>query len=125
MPRRPGPPLLRSLLPLLVLALVLGHACDAPAFAPLAPSSQAGGDHGHAEAHHTHGPGPGEPRIVCQAVDALSSTGLAPVGAGPALAAAPLPTPRDPLRPVSSPREALERRPDRPPLFLLHASLLI
>jgi hypothetical protein len=124
------------MLPVLVLLLVLGHVCELSAYAELlsdpgvagghpgAVDHAAGGHHGTA-AHRAADGQDSEHDLSCDVLDATSSPD-APRGA-PALEiaavvlgaqdeaiggldAAPLPAP---------PRLA------RPPLFLLHASLLI
>ena len=105
---------------MLVVLLMLGHVCELPAYAGLviAPHSTEGRSadgHGH------------EPEMACDPVDAVSNT-----------------TPVQPMNPVLESVEALPatspisgglttplsierftRRPSRPPLFVLYASLLI
>jgi len=110
----------RWLLPLLSLLLVLGHACELPAYADLviAPHLHEGG--GHAADDHAH-----EAQMSCDPVDVLARSGAFQVG--PDLAAAqvvPLAGPV-PVRPLTVSLKDSKRLPSRPPLFLLHASLLI
>lgn len=110
----------RWLLPILALLLVLGHACELPAYADLvmSPHLTEGADHAaHDQAH--------EPQISCDPVDVLASTGSVQVG--PALRAAQVVSLGNPLpvRLVTASLEDSKRQASRPPLFLLHASLLI
>jgi hypothetical protein len=103
---------------MLVLLLVLGHACELPALAELV--SQANEDTHHSADHHAN-----ENLLSCDAVGVPSSTGYHQPGAGLDVAE---------LLPVaglisarlvmSSPGDS-NRRSSRPPLFLLYASLLI
>jgi hypothetical protein len=113
----------RWLLPLLALLLVLGHACELPAYADMGITPHLTEGTGHDAADHGH-----EPQISCDPVDILASTGSVQVGqAGPDLGAAhvvPVASAR-PLRVVTASLEGSTRLPSRPPLFLLHASLLI
>ena len=114
-------PIPRWLFPLLVLFLVLGHVCDLPAYAGLAVSSHpTGDDHRHAADHQTD-----TAQISCDAVDVLSSTGS--VHGRPSLDVTEvLPVASSvPIRFVTSSLDDSKRLPDRPPLFLLYASLLI
>ena len=112
-------PLPRSLLPMLVLFLVLGHACELPAYTHLG-SSHAAENAGHSGQDHHAGA-----QISCDAVDILSNTGPVRIDAGlDVLETLPLASP-PPLRLVTSLAEDSKAPPSRPPLFLLHASLLI
>ena|SRR5688572_14957445 len=108
----------RWLLPLLALLLVLGHACELPAYANLVSAHLAeSADHA---AHHSH-----EPEVACDPVDVLASTGSAQIGPGlGATQVAPL-AGAVPARVLTGSLECSKRLPSRPPLFLLHASLLI
>jgi hypothetical protein len=114
-------PIPRWLLPLLVLFLVFGHVCELPAYADLAISSHLTGDgHQHAADHHTD-----TSQISCEAIDILSNTGHVQVGPSLDVAEAlPVAGPV-PVRFVASSLDDSKRRPSRPPLFLLYASLLI
>jgi len=109
-------------LPILVVLLVLGHACELPAFADMLASFQPGGEaHGSADGHHAS-----EQTISCDVIDVASNAGqlqLAPAlevisvvfeGIHPA-----------PARVVARPFKGPAKLVVRPPLFLLHASLLI
>ena len=110
----------RWLLPLLALLLVLGHACELPAYVDLVISSHLTEGAGHAAHDEAH-----EAQISCDPVDVLASSGVLQVG--PDLSAAqvvPLASPV-PVRPLAVSLEGSKRLPSRPPLFLLHASLLI
>lgn len=110
----------RWLLPLLALLVVLGHACELPAYVNLVASAQPTEDAGH----HTHGQ-THETELLCDPVDVAASTGS--VEARPALGAAQA-TFLDSVLPVQLRIASVEgstRPPSRPPLFLLHASLLI
>lgn len=109
----------RWLLPLLALLLVLGHACELPVYADLviSPHPAEGAGHAHDRAH--------EPQMSCDPIDVLASTGS--LHASPDLSAAqvvPLASPV-PVRPLAVSLEGSKRLPSTPPLFLLHASLLI
>jgi hypothetical protein len=110
----------RWLLPLLALLLVLGHACELPAYADLVISPHLPEGAGHAADDHAH-----EPQMSCDPVDVLASSGSLQVG--PNLGAAqavPLASPV-PVRLLTVSLEGSKRLPSRPPLFLLYASLLI
>lgn len=110
----------RWLLSSLVLFLVLGHACDLAAYVEGVDLSHptAGGHHGtDADADESH--------ISCEPMEALSSPGHADVAPSLHLAGtASVPARLDVAltRPAPAGSSGL---PSRPPLFLLHASLLI
>ncbi len=109
----------RWLLPLLALLFVLGHACELPAYADLVIAPHLPEGAGHAD-DHAH-----EPQMSCDPVDVLARSGALHVG--PDLGAgqvAPLAGPV-PVRLLAVSLEDWKRLPSRPPLFLLHASLLI
>ena len=102
---------------MLAFLLVLGHACELPAFAKLV---------GHAaeDTHHSADNHADENLLSCDAVGLPSSTGYQ---VGPSLdVAEALPVARPFLvrLEVSAPRQ-LNGLAHRPPLFLLYASLLI
>ncbi len=107
---------------LLVMLLVTGHVCDLTAYVErVAPLH---------EAEHSHHPGEGhgsEELTSCDAVDAIpSSPNCIEFGTGPDVLVAALDTVVEPT--VRSAGQCLESGatiPNRPPLFLLHASLLI
>jgi hypothetical protein len=108
----------RWLVPTLAFLLVLGHACELPAFADL--MLQATEDAHHSADHHAE-----ENLISCDAVGLPSSTGYLQMG--PSLEVVEvLPISRPvPVRRIISSRDDSNGLPSRPPLFLLHASLLI
>ena len=102
----------RWLLPLLVVLLMLGHVCDLSALAVL-------------DAHH-HAHGDGDAQLgSCEAMPAASSTGQARACPAPIVAVAPPVVDEAPARTDASVVEARPGVIDRPPLFLLHAALLI
>jgi hypothetical protein len=108
----------RWLVPMLAFLLVLGHACELPAFADLV-------SHDAEDAHHSAGHHADEDVISCDAVGLPSSTGYLQVGPSIAVVVA-LPVTRSvPVRLLISSPEDSKRLPSRPPLFLLYASLLI
>jgi hypothetical protein len=109
------------LLTILVTLLVLGHACELPTYADLVISPHSTAATGHSADGHEH-----EPQISCDPVDVLSNTTHAQL-IGPVLdvvQAFPVASPV-PGWLVMSAHENSTRLPDRPPLFLLYASLLI
>jgi hypothetical protein len=109
---------LRWLVPMLAFLLVLGHACELPAFADLV-------SHATEDAHHSADDHADEHLISCDAVGLPSSTGYLPVGPWLDVAEA-VPVARPvPVRLIVSSVEDSNRLPSRPPLFLLYASLLI
>lgn len=117
----------RSIVVVVIAVLALGHACE-PALADI-------GLHVHGAAHHSshphdHPSGDGHEadRASCEAVAAAASSNTAPPdpasGSVPDQARAAMGT--LPMRIVrSAALEESERPPSGPPLFLLHASLLI
>jgi len=109
----------RWLAPGLVFLLVLGHACELPALAEL--GSDAAEDTHPSADHHED-----ENLISCDAVGVPSSAGYL-LQPGPGLGVVEvLPvTPPVPGRLIFSSQESSKRLLSRPPLFLLHASLLI
>ena len=123
MARRNGVlPASRWLLPILAVLLVLGHACELPAYSDrLAPVKAASGG-GHEHDEHSH-----EPEIACDPIDVLPSAG------GPQADRQLVDSPvvsviLEHSVPVQSAAMSLEDSkswPSKPPLFLLHASLLI
>jgi len=106
------------LVAILVSLLVLGHACELPALADLAmPATES--THHHETDHHSDGN-----QIVCDAVG-VPNTGYSQVGAGlDALGVISVAGPV-PVQLVDAAPRGSTRLPSRPPLFLLHASLLI
>ena len=108
----------RWLVPMIAFLLVLGHACELPAFVDLL--SHAGEDAHHSVDHHAD-----ETLISCDAVGLPSSTGYLQVA--PSFEAAevlPVASPVPVGLIISVPGNS-NRLPRRPPLFLLYASLLI
>ena len=106
---------------MLVVLLVLGHACELPAYADLVGSSHAADEpHHSSDGHH-----PGERLDSCDTVGVTSSPGHLEQGAALEVTVA---LPADELAParlVARSFESPARLIVRPPLFLLHASLLI
>lgn len=108
----------RWLVPMLVFLLVLGHACELPAFAELVSLATE-------DAHHSADNHADENLISCDAVAVPSNTGYLQVGPGLDVAQAlPVASPV-PVRLLTSSLEDPKRLPSRPSLFLLYASLLI
>ena len=100
--------------------LVLGHICELPAYAGLVfPLHSA---EGRSTAGHGH-----EPEMSCDPIDAVSNTTpvrvMGPVLETVQVLPATSPVPGWVIMPPSIDRST--RRPSRPPLFLLYASLLI
>ena len=111
---------MRSLFPLLVLLLLLGHVCELAGAVDVAIASHAAADHNHSSAAPSD-----ESHFSCEAIDGLPSSGAAKATRG--LASAILPVLAAPAAlPLVTP-SAAESPPlgTRPPLFLLHVSLLI
>jgi hypothetical protein len=111
----------RWVLPLLVLLLVLGHACELPAYADVVGTSQTAEEsHPSNDGHHA-----GEQGLSCDAVSATSIPGHPRVAA--ALEISVMPQVNDPAPPrmVARTFEGPPKFAARPPLFLLHASFLI
>jgi hypothetical protein len=108
----------RWLVPTLAFLLVLGHACELPAFADLVL-------HATEDAHHSADHHADENLISCDAIGLPSSTGYLQVVPSLDVAVA-LPVARPvPVRLIVSSPDDSNRLPSRPPLFLLYASLLI
>jgi hypothetical protein len=117
---RDRPQSARWLLTIMVALLVLGHICELPAYAGLVIPSQS--TEGRSADGHGH-----EPEMSCDPVDAVSNTTPVQV-MGPVLETvqalpATVPVPGWLITPSSIERST--RRPSRPPLFVLYASLLI
>jgi len=104
--------------PMLAFFLVLGHACELPAFADLI--SHAAEDAHHSADHHAD-----EDLISCDAVGLPSSTGYLQVGPSVEVALALPVACSVPVQLLISSPDDSKRLPSRPPLFLLYASLLI
>lgn len=108
----------RWLVPMVAFLLVLGHACELPAFAGLV-------SHATEDAHHSADNHADEDLISCDAVGLPSSAGYLQVGPSLDVAEAhPVASPGR-VRLIISSRQDSSRLPSRPPLFLLYASLLI
>lgn len=108
----------RWLVVMLVLPLVLGHACELPGFVGLE-------SHATEDAHHSTDDHTDENLISCDGVGVPSSTAYLQVGPGLEVAQ-PLPVASPAIvRVVTLPLENSKPLPSRPPLFLLYASLLI
>ena len=110
----------RWALPILVLLLVLGHACELPAYADLVGTSHAAEESHHAGDGH-HGD---ELTLSCDPTSATSVPGQPQVVAPEFLVVSPVDDPA-PARMAARSFEGPLKFAGRPPLFLLHASLLI
>jgi hypothetical protein len=110
----------RWALSILILLLVLGHACELPAYAEVVGLSHVAGESHHAGDGH-HGD---EPVLSCDGSAATSSPGHPAVAAVPDMSVVSEVGDPAPMRVVAgSCKDA--KVAARPPLFLLHASLLI
>jgi len=110
----------RWALPVLVLLLVLGHACELPAYADVVGSSHTAEEPHHAgDGHH-----PGEQALSCDAATVTASPGHPQVAAAPKISMVSQ-VDDAPARAVAGSFEGPAKFAVRPPLFLLHASLLI
>lgn len=101
----------------LVAMLILGHVCDLPAFAS-SVAHTAGPTHHHEAEHRSD-----DSRISCKVVDATNTTYadvgvLQPVAIGAVSGSAPMRTTEVVAQGSIAPLS-------RPPLFLLHSTLLI
>jgi hypothetical protein len=106
---------------ILALLLVLGHVCDLPAYAGVVSISHTAEESHHAADGH-HGD---EQAVSCDPTTAASSPSQPQVAAAPAfLVVSPV---NDSVRARMVARifEGPPKFSIRPPLFLLHASLLI
>ena len=119
----------RWLFPVLVLFIVLGHACDLPAYVDVVDASHAAekshysGDDGHhvlGDGHHSD-----EQALSCGAATATSSPGQPRVATAPGISVLLQVNYPAPSRRVAQSLEDPAKFAVRPPLFLLHASLLI
>lgn len=110
----------RWLLSALVLLLVLGHVCELPAYA--GTLSQPGAEAHHGDHHAGHHANPSQ--ISCEVIDAVANTGPSQAAyvdlTGPASVATLAPNERP-----SAPAKHSDVLRSRPPLFVLHAALLI
>ena len=111
----------RWVLPVVVMLLVLGHACELPAYVDLVGSFHAAEESHHSgDGHHT-----GEQELSCDAVSATSSPGSLQVNAALSVSLAPRVDDPAPARIAVRSFEGPAKFAVRPPLYLLHASLLI
>ena len=111
----------RWVLPIVVVLLVLGHACEIPAYADVLASAQtAGAPHHSADDHHA-----GEQAVSCDAIGVTSNAGQPQVGAALETSVGLEAIDPAPARVVARSFESPAKPASRPPLFLLHASLLI
>ena len=111
----------RWVLPVLVLLLVLGHACELPAYADVVGTSQTA-----EESHHSHdGHHAGEQGFSCDAVSATSGPGHPRMAVALEISVVPQVNDPAPPRMVARTFEGPPKFAARPPLFLLHASFLI
>jgi hypothetical protein len=106
---------------LLVLFLVFGHVCDLQAYADVVSTSHTAEESHHSGGGH-HG---GEQELSCDPTSATSSPGQPQVAAAPELSVASPVNDPVPARMVARSVEGPAKFAVRPPLFLLHASLLI
>ena len=109
----------RWVLPVVVLLLVLGHACELPAYADLIGTSHAAEESHHAaDGHHD------EPTLSCDPTTAATSgPSQSQVAAAPEFSVVSQVNHR--ARTVARSFAGPAKFAHRPPLFLLHASLLI
>jgi hypothetical protein len=110
----------RWTLPILVLLLVLGHACELPAYAELVGSTHGAGESHHAGDGH-HGD---EQSLFCDPAPATPAPNHPNVAAVPEMSVVSQIDDAAPARVVARFFEGAKFA-GRPPLFLLHASLLI
>ena len=111
----------RWVLPSLVVLLVLGHACELPAYPDLIEWSHAAGESHHSDdAHHA-----GEPSLSCEPATAMPGSGQPLVPSVLEISVVPEVTEPAPAWLVTRSLEGFVRLASRVPLFLLHASLLI
>ena len=105
-------PATRWLLAILVVILVLGHVCELPAYVELV-------------SHHPAEGTSGEQLSPCDAVTVTSSAGHSQMWAGLDMAVSLPIIDASPVRRTPQAFEDPAKLPNRLPLFLLHASLLI
>jgi hypothetical protein len=114
----------RWLFPLLVVSVMLGHACDWHGLADLGWVHAADADH-HGDGHHHRDGHDDGVQIACEPVQIAVNTGFAPSDSGFASAVAPRAVALPDLARLASAAKAPEAGVPRPPLYVLHASLLI
>jgi hypothetical protein len=103
---------------ILVLLLVLGHACELPALTDLTVPATESAHHHETDDHSDAS------QIVCDAVS-VANTASSQVGPGLDVLGAVSAFCPVGVRLVGAVPRASTRLPSRPPLFLLHSSLLI
>ena len=108
--------------PILVLLLVLGQACELPAYVDLVRSTQSADQE---SPHSRNGHHAGEAAISCDAVGVASSVGYVQGPEALDLPVAVGVTDLPPRRTVGRAFEGPAKSVFRLPLFLLHASFLI
>jgi hypothetical protein len=122
MQRRFLAPALRWLLPFLMLLLIVGHVCELIEYADSVTPPHLTAGAGYAAEGHEH-----EHDISCDAVEALPSSAAAfsaPYVEASQAVQAGLP-PSLPVQIAPALLQDAKWPPSRPPLFVLHASLLI
>jgi hypothetical protein len=119
--RQRTPSRFRWIFPALAFVLLFGHICDAGSSIELLVSSHQDDHHHDSADHHTR-----DIQIGCGAVDAISNTDCAQTGPRVDLAVRVPSDDPDVARLIVWPRhEIVTKLRSRPPLFLLHAALLI
>ena len=109
------------MLPVIVLLLVLGHACELPAYADVVGASHTAEESHHAgDGHHGE-----EQTLSCDPTSVTSTTGQPQVAAAPEISVLSQVNDPAPARTVGRSFEGPPKFALRPPLFLLYASLLI
>lgn len=110
------------LFPLLVALLVLGHACDLPAYAALLASHDEVAEEETASATHDH---EGDEALTCDGAVVVPSPSV--IHGAPVLVATmvTVPTAAWSLAGVASVLDRVPKSSTDPPLFLLFSSLLI
>lgn len=112
---------MRWMFPILALFLVLGHVCDLPAYADVVSISHTAEESHHASDGH-HGD---EHALSCDATTATSGPSQPQVAGAPGFSVAFPVADSARARMVARVFEGPPKFSIRPPLFLLHASLLI
>jgi hypothetical protein len=115
----------RSLIFVLTLLLLLGHACELPAFAEVVAHTHEGAH--DSSQHHSPDHHGDDDQVSCDALVGIRSSTSASPGVSPNLdarEALPVAT-VVPSQIAAAPPRGSSGLPRRPPLFLMHASLLI
>lgn len=111
----------RWVLLVLVLLLLLGHACELPAYAGIVGTAHAAEESHHSgDGHHAD-----EQGLSCDPTIVTSGPGQPQVAAAPEISVLSQVNDPAPARTVARFFEGPAKFVARPPLFLLHASLLI